>query len=166
MTGGGSSIPEVRRLLMMLVASKVTGRIAEIGTAWGEGALAIASALAPGAAFVTVEPDPVRFSHAREVLAGTRAELINARWQEALPQRGPFDLIFFDGGDPAEIADAVGDVIDLLSAGGILVKDDLTPGIPVETDPMRVALLTNPRLAAVELLVTAEMAVIIASQWN
>ena len=35
MTGGGSSIPEVQRLLATLVASKPGGRIAEIGTAFG-----------------------------------------------------------------------------------------------------------------------------------
>ncbi|MHB1570650.1 MAG: hypothetical protein ACYC0H_15800 [Solirubrobacteraceae bacterium] len=49
-------------------------------------------------------------------------------------------------------------------AGGLLVKDDLTPGIPVESDPLRMALLTDPRLAAVEVLVTCAMAVILSSR--
>ncbi len=164
MTGGGSSIPEVQRLLAMLVASKPGGRVAEIGTAFGEGAQAIVSALSAEATFVTVEPDAARYAHARTALAGSRAEIVNARWQDVLPARAPFDLIFFDGGTQTELVDRLGDVIDLLSPGGILVKDDLTPGVPIETDSLRVALLEDSRLEAVELLVTAGMAVIIAGR--
>lgn len=164
MTRGGSSIPEVQRLLAALAASKIDGNVAEIGTAFGEGALAIASALSADAKFVTVEPDPERFAHAREALAQTRAEVVNARWQEVLPQRAPFDLIFLDGGAPGEIVAAVDEVIELLSPGGILIKDDLTPGHPVESDLLRAALLQDPRLEGVELLATPEMAVIIAAR--
>ena len=164
MTAGGSSIPEVQRLLKVLVASKAGGKIAEIGTAFGEGATAILSGLAPDTTFVTVEPDPARYAHARDALAGTRAELINDRWQQVLPQRAPFDLLFFDGGSATEIAESIGEVVGLLSPGGILVKDDLTPGIAVDQDPIRAALLREPRLAAVELQVTEEMAVIVASR--
>src|SRR3954452_19036938 len=90
-TGGGSSIPEVQRLLAVLVAAKPGGRIAEIGTAFGAGAAAIAAELPPGATFVTVEPDPERYAAARDALAGTAAEPVHARWQDVLPARGPFD---------------------------------------------------------------------------
>src|SRR5205085_12101399 len=48
-TGGGSSLPEVQRLLAVLAAGR---RCAEVGTAFGEGALAIAST---AASLVTVE---------------------------------------------------------------------------------------------------------------
>lgn len=164
MTHGGSSIPEVRDLLAMLVASKPDGRIAEIGTAFGDGALAIVSALAGGGSFVTIEPDPDRFVQAQAALAGTRAEAINARWQDVLPARGPFDLVFLDGGGPDEILEAVPVLIDLLAPGGVLVKDDLTRGIAVEADPLRLALLRDPRLRAVEVLVTEQMAVILATR--
>jgi predicted O-methyltransferase YrrM len=88
LTAGGSSIPEVQRLLAVLVAARPGGRIAEIGTAWGEGARVIAEALPPDATFVTVELDPERFAAAREKLAGTRAEVLNAMWQDVLPERG------------------------------------------------------------------------------
>ena len=37
MTAGAFSIPEVQRLVATLVASKPGGRIAEIGTSYGEG---------------------------------------------------------------------------------------------------------------------------------
>jgi predicted O-methyltransferase YrrM len=59
-TGGGSSLPEVQALLRALA----TGRhVAEIGTAFGEGAAAMAEA-APSV--VTVERDPERARVARE----------------------------------------------------------------------------------------------------
>jgi predicted O-methyltransferase YrrM len=157
MTGGGSSIPEVQRLLATLVASKPAGRIAEIGTAFGEGARAIVAALGAEASFVTVEPDPSRYAQARDALAGTRAELVRGRWEDVLPARGPFDLVFFDGGtrgDSIELA------VSLLAPGGILVKDDLTPGMA--GDPLREALLGDERLVGVEILTTPTMAAILA----
>ena len=58
MTGGAYSIPEVQRLVATLVASKPGGRIAELGTSYGDGAKAIVAALPAGATFVTVELDP------------------------------------------------------------------------------------------------------------
>jgi predicted O-methyltransferase YrrM len=123
-TAGGSSIPEVQRLLSVLAAAKPDGRIAEIGTAFGEGAAAILEALGPNAKLVTVEPDPERHAHAAN-LEDTEAELLHANWEDVLPERGPFDLIFFDGGTRA---DSLGLAIELLAPGGILIKDDLTPG--------------------------------------
>jgi predicted O-methyltransferase YrrM len=161
MTDGGSSIPEVQALLAALAASKPHGRIAELGTAFGEGAKAIVQALGPEATFVTVEPDPERFALAREALAGTRAEVLNASWQDVLSGRGPFDLIFFDGGTRAETLNLA---IELLAPGGLLVKDDLTPGASIDGDPVREAFLRDRRLTSVELLVRSDMAVIIATR--
>jgi predicted O-methyltransferase YrrM len=158
-TAGAYSVPEVQRLLATLVASKPGGRIAEIGTSYGEGALAMVEALPPGATFVTVEIDPERAAQAREKLAGTRAEVLEGDWREHLPQRGPFDLVFADGGVGYDR------VADLLAPGGILVKDDLTPDYPdKENDPTRRALLDDPRLEAVEILVREDMAAIVASR--
>jgi predicted O-methyltransferase YrrM len=77
-------------------------------------------------------------------------------WRELLPARAPFDLVFADGGV------GYGEVADLLAPGGILVKDDLTPGRPVDGDATREALLRDPRLEAVEVLVTPTMACIVA----
>jgi predicted O-methyltransferase YrrM len=166
-TGGGSSIPEVQRLLGVLVASKPNGKIAEIGTAFGEGAKAILDALGPDATFVTVEPDVDRYAQAAAVLEGTRAEVLNAGWEDVLPERGPFDLIFFDGGTRGDTLDLA---IGLLAPGGILVKDDLTPGedglaqAPVGHDALRQAFLEDERLVGVELLATTNMAVIVATR--
>lgn len=156
MTAGAYSIPEVQRLLATLVASKPGGRIAEIGTSYGDGAQTIAAALQGGASFVTVELDAERAAHARAALADTAAEVLEGDWRELLPQRGPFDVVFADGGVAYDL------VADLLAPGGILVKDDLTPGRPVAGDATREALLLDDRLEATELLVTAAMAVIVA----
>jgi predicted O-methyltransferase YrrM len=156
LTAGSYSIPEVQRLVATLVASKPGGRIAELGTSYGDGARAILQALPPGATFVTAEIDRDRAAQAREALAGTRAEVLEGDWQEVLPPRAPFDVVFADGGV------AYDKVADLLAPGGILIKDDLTPGRPVEGDATREALLLDPRLEAVEVLVTAEMACIVA----
>jgi len=156
-TAGAYSIPEVQRLLATLVASKPGGRVAEIGTAYGEGARAIVDALPADATFVTVEIDRKRAANAREALAGTRAEVLEGDWRDLLPQRGPFDLLFADGGRDYEL------VIDLLAPGGIVVKDDLSPDWPAkESDPTRRALLADPRVEAIEILVREDMAAIVA----
>ena len=159
MTAGGSSVPEVQRLLAALVASKPRGRVAEIGTAFGVGAKAIVDALPPDSTFVTVESDPERYAVAREALAGTRAEVLNARWEDVLLDRAPFDLLFFDGGTRNE---TLGLAVSLLTPGGILVKDDLTPGRQIAGDPVREAFLDDERLIAVEVLTTLDMATIVA----
>jgi predicted O-methyltransferase YrrM len=158
-TDGGSSIPEVRRLLTTLVAAKPGGRIAEAGTAFGEGAKAVVAALTGDASFVTVEPDPDRYEAAREALGGTPAEVLHGRWEELLPSRGPFDLLFLDAGTRGETLELA---ISLLAPAGILLKDDLTPGAPVAGDPVREALLLDERLLAVEVMTTPTAAAIVA----
>jgi predicted O-methyltransferase YrrM len=158
LTAGAYSIPEVQQLVATLVASKPGGRIAEIGTSYGDGARAILAALAPGTSFVTVEVDPARVEQAREALYGTEAQVLEGDWRELLPPLGPFDLVFADGGAGYD------EVIDLLAPGGLAVKDDLTPGEPVDGDATREALLLDPRVIATEILVTPEMACIVATR--
>jgi predicted O-methyltransferase YrrM len=107
-TGGGSSLPEVQRLLAVLAAGR---RCAEIGTAFGEGAAAMAST---ATSVVTVERDHERAAVAERRLRRLRnVELVVADWREALPSLGPFELVFFDGGRFAEAPDAV----DLVAPG-------------------------------------------------
>lgn len=155
MTGGGSSIPEVQRLLTVLAAGR---RCAETGTAFGESAAAISST---AASLVTVERDPERAAVARERLRDVpNVELHVGDWRDVLPQRAPFELLFHDGGHLDESPEA----IDLLAPGGLLVKDDLTPGRPVDGDPIRELLLRHPQLVAAEILVTPQMAVIVAAR--
>ncbi len=152
MTAGGSSIHEVQRLLAVLATGR---RAAEVGTAFGEGAAAIAST---AASLVTVERDPGRAEIARVRLSGLEnVELLVGDWRDVLPERAPFELLFFDGGHFDESADAIG----LLAPGGLLVKDDLTPG-RAGPDPVRELLFGHPELVAVEILTTEETAAILA----
>jgi predicted O-methyltransferase YrrM len=156
-TDGGSSLPAVQALLRVLAAGR---RAAEIGTAFGEGAAAMAETARE---LVTVEIDPERMEAARARLAGlANVELLLGDWHEVLPPRGPFELIFADGGlRSREDYEAL---LPLLAQGGLLVKDDLTPGRAVEGDPVREFLLGDPRLAAVEILTTPQAAAVVATR--
>jgi predicted O-methyltransferase YrrM len=153
-TAGGSSLPEVQRLLAVLATGR---RVAEIGTAFGEGAAAIA---ATAHELVTVERDPERAAVARGRLAGlANVELLVGDWRELLPPRAPFELVFLDGGrskaDPAALG--------LVAPGGLLVMDDLTPDRP-GPDRVRELWLSNPAVAAVEILTTPATAAIVAAR--
>jgi predicted O-methyltransferase YrrM len=155
LTGGGSSLPAVQRLLAVLAAGR---RCAETGTAYGEGATAIAST---AASLVTVERDEERAAIARERLRGLdHVELHVGDWHDVLPTRAPFDFLFFDAGLVHESPD----VIDLLAPGGLLLKDDMTPGRRVEGDPVRAFLFGHAELTAVEILTTPETAAILAAK--
>ena len=154
MTGGGSSLPEVQALLRVLAAGR---RCGEVGTAFGEGAAAMAET---AASLVTVEVDSERAHVAARRLVGLdHVRLLVGDWRKMLPGHGPFELLFFDGGRFAESADA----IDLVGPGGLLVKDDLTPAWPGH-DPVRELLFGDPRLAAVEILTTPTTAAIVAAR--
>jgi predicted O-methyltransferase YrrM len=153
-TDGGSSIREVRALLRVLAAGK---DVAELGTAFGEGAASLAET---ARTVVTVERDPERAAVARARLAGIEnVELLEGDCYEALRDRGPFGLVFADGGAYDWEA-----ILALVAPGGLIVKDDLTPGRPVAGDPVREFLLRDPRVAAVEILTTPETAAIIATK--
>jgi predicted O-methyltransferase YrrM len=157
LTDGGSSIPAVQALLRVLAAGRLA---AEIGTAFGEGAAAMAETARE---LVTVENDPERVDAARTRLAGlSNVELLAGDRRELLPPRGPFDLVFADGGlRSREDYEAL---LPLVAPGGLLVKDDLTPGRAVEGDPVREFLLGDPRLTAVEILTTPSSAAIVATR--
>jgi predicted O-methyltransferase YrrM len=151
-TGGGSSIAAVQALLRVLAAGR---DVAELGTAFGEGATAIAET---ARSLVTVESDPVRAAIARERLAGLgHVEALEGDAYELLRGRGAFGLVFADAG-----AYDWEEILELVEPGGLIVKDDLTPGRAVEGDPVREFLLRDPRLAAVEILTTPQSAAIVA----
>jgi predicted O-methyltransferase YrrM len=130
-------------------------RCAEVGTAFGEGAAAIAST---ASSLVTIERDVGRAAVARERLRGyANVELLVGDWREELPSRAPFEFLFFDGGGLQEAPD----VVNLLAPGGLLVKDDLTPDWP-DPDPVREFLFGHPELIAVEILTTPATAAVVA----
>jgi predicted O-methyltransferase YrrM len=151
-TDGGSSIRAVHALLRVLAAGR---DVAELGTAFGEGAAALAET---ARSVVTVERDPERAAAARERLAGlANVEALEGDAYELLRGRGPFGLVFADaGGYDWEL------ILELVEPGGLLVKDDLTPGRPVDGDPVREFLLRDRRLVAAEITTAPGAAAIVA----
>lgn len=152
MTDGGSSIPAVHALLRTLAAGR---DVAELGTAFGEGAATMAET---ARSVVTVESDPERAAIARKRLVPlSNVEVLEGDCYELLRGRGPFGLVFADAGGYDWEA-----ILALVAAGGLLVKDDLTPGRAVDGDDVREFLLRDPRLAAAEILTTPRTAAIVA----
>jgi predicted O-methyltransferase YrrM len=151
-TGGGSSIAEVQALLRVLATAR---DVAELGTAFGEGAAAMAET---ARSIVTVEADAERAAIARLRLESfANVELLEGDAYELLRGRGPFGLVFADGGRyDWEL------ILGLTAPGGLIVKDDLTPGRGIDGDPIREFLLRDPRLVATEILTTPESAAIVA----
>jgi predicted O-methyltransferase YrrM len=154
-TGGATAVPEVQALLRALA----TGRdVAELGAAFGETAAVLAQT---ARSVVTVEKDPERVAVARRRLDGlANVELLEGDAYVQLLGRGSFGLVFADGGRPYDWEA----ILALTEPGGLIVKDDLTPGRPVAGDDVREFLLRDPRLAAAEILVTPETAVIVAAR--
>jgi len=132
--------------------------VAELGAAFGETAAVLAET---ARSVVTVERDPERAALAREQLAGLdNVELLEGDSYEQLRGRGPFGLVFADGGRPYDWEA----ILALVAPGGLIVKDDLTPGRAVEGDEVREFLLRDPRLAGAEILAAPAMAVIVAAR--
>ena len=159
MTAGTTAAPEVQALLRVLAAGR---DVAELGTAFGETAAIMAET---ARSVVTVELDPERIPIARERLAGlANVELLEGDAYELLPGRGPFGLVFADGGIRQRGPGAWETILAITAPGGLIVKDDTTPGRAVEGDEIREFLLRDPRLVATEILVTPEIAVIVAAR--
>jgi predicted O-methyltransferase YrrM len=131
-----------------------------MGAAFGETAGVLAET---ARSVITVERDPERVTVARERLATfENVELLEGDVYEQLGGRGPFGLLFADGG-LRPLTDAKRDaIVALVEPGGIIVKDDMTPGGTIEGDEVREFLLRDPRLVGAEILATPEMAVIVA----
>ena len=105
---------------------------------------------------VTVELDPERAAATRERvrdLPNVRA--LEGDWREVAD--GSYGLVFADAGryDYERI-------VELTAVGGFIVKDDLTPGRPIDGDPVREFLLRDRRLAAAEILTRPDAAAIVA----
>ncbi len=155
MTRGATAIPETQALLRALAAGR---DVAELGAAYGETAALLAET---ARSVVTVERDPERVAVARERLRGlANVELLEGDIYEQLRGRGPFGLVFADGGRPYDWEA----ILALTEPSGLIVKDDLTPNRRIEGDDVREFLLRDPRVAAAEILATPETAVIVAAR--
>lgn len=95
MTDGATATREVQALVRALAAGR---DVAEMGAAFGETAALLAET---ARSVITVERDPERVVVARERLAGlAHVELLEGDVYEQLRGRGPFGLVFADGGRP------------------------------------------------------------------
>ena len=150
MTAGATAQPETHALLRVLA----TGRdVLELGSAFGVGAAAMAET---ARSVTTIELDPERAAATRERvrdLPNVRA--LEGDWREVAD--GSYGLVFADAGryDYERI-------VELTAVGGFIVKDDLTPGRPIDGDPVREFLLRDRRLAAAEILTRPDAAAIVA----
>lgn len=167
-----SCTPEVGRLLQVMASRYQTGVLAELGTGCGVGSAWIVSALAPTTRFVTVELDEERAELARQLFKDfPNVLVIQGDWHTILSY-SPFDLIFADGGKAKESEPGL--LVQSLAIGGTVVLDDLTPEFLWteeqkalwKVDPTRHFWLNDPRLAATEILVTPQSAVIVATRRN
>jgi predicted O-methyltransferase YrrM len=154
-SGPSSLLPGAGRFLAMLAAGCAGGGIAELGTGAGVGAAWIASAMPADCTLVTVEIDPVLAAAARGLFTGDpRVEVVTGDAVAVIPGRGPFDLVFPDGGRLP-----YPELVDLLRAGGRLVMDDVTPRetLPPDSpfrdhDDKRDFFFGDPRLLPVEVV--------------
>jgi predicted O-methyltransferase YrrM len=155
-----SCSPETGRLLRVLAAQVRDGVIAEIGTGCGVGAAWMVTGLRPGTSFVTVEIEETLARAPADLLASVpEARVISGDWREILPY-GPFALLFADAAAAKQHESEA--LLAALRLGGLIVLDDLAPG--QQTDPLRAFWLTDRRVAASEVLVSAAEAVILATR--
>lgn len=117
------------RLLAMLSKLCRPMTVLEFGTFTGYSALCLAEGLAPGGVIHTIEGNKEMAFLARGNFANTPyAEQIQIHVGQAADLfptlSGPFDLIFLDG-DKRSYPDYYPDLIDRLTAGGLLLADNI-----------------------------------------
>lgn len=154
-------LPEVGRLLELCAGLPGVERICELGTACGVGTAWIEFGMRPGGRLLTVEHDVGRARGAGAIFRDNPAiEVLEGDWSRAL-ERGPFDMLFSDSG----VKRAAGDpekLLPMLSAGGLLLLDDFTPGR--SGDPARQMWLEHPAYRAVEVTLSDDAAAILATK--
>lgn len=162
-------IPEVGRLLHLLVSSRTGIRVGETGTACGVGAAWIASALDPTSTLTTVELDAERAAIAARILANDQVRVLCGDWS-TITQHGPFDIFFVDGGPAKTDTDGA---LALVGLPGLLVFDDMTPEHAwseeqrrqySDGDPVRKAWAARSDCVSVEVMVTPTASVLLVAR--
>lgn len=161
-----SSRNETGRLLAALAASR-PGTLAELGTGCGVGAAWLLSGKREDAVVVTAELDPElagQVQHLFEDQDGV--EVVSGDWTE-LSKHAPFSLLFVDARDAKQDVDAIAGLIE---PGGMIVLDDFTPCTtwpPIyegRVDSLREQWLTDERFTSVEVMVTDDSSVVLATR--
>lgn len=140
--------PGYGRLLRVLAARG--GRVLETGSGCGVGTAWMLSAMPPDGTLTTVELDSNRAAAVSTLFAGDRRVRVLQGDASKIHLDSPFDLFFMDGGFAAETG--LGPVVDLLSIGGLVVKDDLKFGTDPSSDPRKAPWFAHPQLGAVEVM--------------
>ena len=160
--------PEQGRLLYALAGGAET--IGETGTGCGVGLAWLASGARPGARLVSVERDARLASLAAQVFADhPRVSVIRGDWRE-IYRDGPYDLLVLDGGGQGKSGERPADPHRLLTPGGTLVIDDLTPArhwpprFGGAVDRARMHWLDHPGLDAAELRLAPDLAALVATR--
>jgi len=161
-----SSRNETGRLLAALAASR-QGTLAELGTGCGVGAAWLLSGKRDAAVVVTAEVDPALAEQVQHLFDDQPdVEVVSGDWT-ALAAHAPFSLLFIDARDAKENVDAVADLIE---PGGLVVLDDFTPCStwpPIyagRVDGLREQWLTDARFTSVEVMVTDDSSVVLATR--
>ena len=163
-------IPEVGRLLHLLVSARRSARIGETGTACGVGAAWIASGMDQDSTLVTAELDPERAAIATRLFSQTQnVKTLCGDWS-LIKVHGPFDILFVDGGPAKSECD---EIMSMVARRGLIVFDDLTPPhvwteeqrrAYADGDPVRNAWRDRPGCAACEVMVTVNASVLLVSR--
>jgi predicted O-methyltransferase YrrM len=164
-----NSCSDATGMLLHVLASQFTGEtIGEIGGGCGVGTAWIASGLTADTRLITIDNNEEAVASARSQFNDhSQVEILLGDWP-AILLREPFAMLFVD--IAAAKNDSVDDIIDALRPGGLAVIDDLTPldkwpeewqGKP---DLVRQNWLEHPRLRSVEVMVTPDSAVILATR--
>jgi predicted O-methyltransferase YrrM len=163
----GSCSTEVGRLLQLLASQQQSGVIGEIGTGCGVASAWIVSSLAPSTSFFTVEQDVAMAATARALFDPLlNVRVIHGDWRDFL-RNWHFGLLFAGVNSERERDPEI--LLQSLREGGLILLDGLTPPdrVPLEwrsqPDPLREFWLNDSRLVAVELQVSPNEAVILAT---
>ncbi|GII66700.1 transferase [Sphaerisporangium krabiense] len=165
---GASCRPEHGRLLHALAAgAEVVG---ETGTGCGVGLAWLVSGARPGTRLVSVERDAHRAALAARVFRDhPQVSVIHGDWRE-IYGHGPYDLLVLDGGGQGKNGERPADPHRLLTPGGTLVVDDLTPARhwpprhDGAVDEARTHWLRHPGLDAAELRLAPDLAALVATR--
>ena len=162
-----SSRLETGRLLAALAASR-HGTLGECGTGCGVGAAWLSHGARETSRVVTAEVDEDLADAVTELFRDhPGVEVVNGDWA-SLSDHGPFSLLFLDVREAKR--SGADTVAAMLEPGGVVVLDDFTPSTtwpPLfegRVDSMRQQWLTDERFTTVEVMVTDDASVLIASR--
>ncbi|KOP67374.1 hypothetical protein AMS62_20600 [Bacillus sp. FJAT-18019] len=162
-----SCTDEFGRFLYTLIG-QAKGNILEIGTGLGVSTSWIVSSMSTSSSnLISIDNQRDYIEAIKPLFSQSNVDFIVEDWKEMI-NKGPFDFVFADTADAKSTY--AQELFKLLRVGGVLIMDDLTPEEywPAEwrgkRDVVREYWLNHPKIAATEILLTPQQAVIIASK--